>query len=106
MLKNINKVYKIIFFIFFKKILKLDFKIVNYYLIEIVNKYNNVTTSIGFFIYGGLIIHILSFICLLVLPDRIELPLLVSKTNVITIRPRERLFVVEVGFEPTLPMVI
>ena len=28
----------------------------------LVNKYNNVTTSVGYFIYGGIIVHSISFI--------------------------------------------
>ena len=30
----------------------------------IVNKFNNISTAIGFFIYGGLFIHLISFIFL------------------------------------------
>ena len=39
----------------------------------IVNKYNNVTTSIGYFIYGGLIIHALSLLLFIYDPISIDL---------------------------------
>jgi drug/metabolite transporter (DMT)-like permease len=39
----------------------------------IVNKFNNVSTSIGFFIYGGLTIHIISFILFIFDPLKINL---------------------------------
>ena len=38
----------------------------------IVNKFNNVTTSIGFFLYGGLIIHVLSFCLFIYDPLKID----------------------------------
>ena len=39
----------------------------------IVNRFNNITTSIGYFIYGGLIIHTLSFILFIFDPLKIDL---------------------------------
>ena len=39
----------------------------------IVNKYNNIATAIGYFIYGGLIIHITSFILFLIDPLKVDL---------------------------------
>ena len=39
----------------------------------IVNKYNNIATALGYFIYGGLIIHITSFILFLIDPLKINL---------------------------------
>ena len=39
----------------------------------IVNKFNKVTTAIGFFIYGGLIIHIISFVLFIYDPIKIDL---------------------------------
>jgi len=38
----------------------------------IVNKYNTVTTALGFFIYGGVIIHILSFLLFLLDPIKVN----------------------------------
>ena len=38
----------------------------------IVNKFNNVTTSLGFFLYGGLIIHVLSFCLFIYDPLKID----------------------------------
>ena len=40
----------------------------------IVNKFNNVTTAIGFFIYGGLTVHIISFILFSVSYTHLTLP--------------------------------
>ncbi len=37
----------------------------------IVNKFNNITTSIGYFLYGGLIIHIISFLLFVYDPIKI-----------------------------------
>ena len=39
----------------------------------IVNKFNNIATAIGYFIYGGLIIHITSFILFLIDPLKVDL---------------------------------
>jgi len=39
----------------------------------IVNKYSNVTTALGFFIYGDILIHLLSFILFLIHPIKIDL---------------------------------
>ena len=39
----------------------------------IVNKFNNVTTTLGYFIYGGLIIHIISFLLFLLDPIKVSL---------------------------------
>jgi EamA-like transporter family. len=38
----------------------------------IVNKFNNVTTTLGYFLYGGLIIHIISFLLFLWDPIKIS----------------------------------
>tara|TARA_Y100001970_G_scaffold184399_1_gene224272 strand:+ start:4771 stop:5646 length:876 start_codon:yes stop_codon:yes gene_type:complete len=38
----------------------------------IVNKYNNVTTAVGYFIYGGIIIHITSFMLFILDPLKIN----------------------------------
>ena len=43
----------------------------------IVNKFNNVTTAIGFFIYGGLIVHIISFILFFYDPLKINLEIFI-----------------------------
>ena len=39
----------------------------------IVNKFNNIATAVGYFIYGGLIIHITSFILFLIDPLKVDL---------------------------------
>ncbi len=39
----------------------------------IVNKYNNIATALGYFIYGGIIIHIMSFLLFLYDPLKIDL---------------------------------
>ena len=44
----------------------------------IVNKFNNVTTSIGFFLYGGLIIHVLSFCLFIYDPLKIDFQIFLS----------------------------
>ena len=46
----------------------------------IVNKYNNVTTAIGFFIYGGLTIHVVSFILFIYDPLKINLEIFIFIT--------------------------
>ena len=43
----------------------------------IANKFNNVTTALGFFIYGGLIIHILSFILFIYDPLKINIDIFI-----------------------------
>ncbi len=43
----------------------------------IVNKFNNVTTAIGFFIYGGLTVHIISFILFFYDPLKINLEIFI-----------------------------
>ena len=43
----------------------------------IVNKFNNVTTALGFFIYGGLIIHIISFILFIYDPLKINIDIFI-----------------------------
>ena len=39
----------------------------------IVNKFNNVTTALGYFIYGGSFIHIISIILFLFDPIKVNL---------------------------------
>ena len=41
----------------------------------IVNKYNTITTALGYFLYGGLIIHIISFFLFIIDPLKINLNL-------------------------------
>ena len=43
----------------------------------IANKFNNVTTALGFFIYGGLIIHIISFILFIYDPLKINIDIFI-----------------------------
>ena len=46
----------------------------------IVNKYNNLTTAIGFFIYGGLTIHVVSFILFIYDPLKINFEIFIFIT--------------------------
>ena len=39
----------------------------------IVNKFNNITTSVGYFLYGGLIIHLISFLLFIYDPLKIDI---------------------------------
>jgi len=50
----------------------------------IVNKYNTITTALGYFLYGGLIIHIISFFLFVIDPLKINLNifLLISTASI------------------------